>query len=217
MASSTSTVPSKASRPAINPAAISVENLVHRYEERTALDGISFNVQSAELFGLLGPNGSGKTTLLRALTGDITPDSGEVVAARAPGLLPQTHDDLPPAASVLDFFRAHVAVYADDAERLLDGYLFGRDQWGASLRTLSAGELRRLLLAVLVNGGSRILLLDEPTNYLDFDALDVVEEALRAYRGTLVIVTHDEYFAERVGVTRHWRVEDAAVTEKVSP
>ena len=65
------------------------------------------------------------------------------------------------------------------------------------LRSLSAGELRRLLLAVIVNTDARVLLLDEPTNFLDFDALDVLEEALRAYRGTLVTVTHDAYFAAR--------------------
>jgi ATPase subunit of ABC transporter with duplicated ATPase domains len=85
--------------------------------------------------------------------------------------------------------------------------------WDAPLRTLSAGELRRLLLAVMVNSPQRILLLDEPTNFLDFDALDVLEEALRRYRGTLLVVTHDRYFAEAAGLTRRWHVVDGKVTE----
>jgi ATP-binding cassette subfamily F protein 3 len=66
---------------------------------------------------------------------------------------------------------------------------------------------------VLVNSPARILLLDEPTNFLDFDALDVVEEALRRYRGTLVFVTHDRYFAGAIGATRRWHVADGSVLE----
>ena len=103
--------------------------------------------------------------------------------------------------------------YAQDAEELLDAYLFGPDQWQARLSDLSAGELRRLLLAVLVNSPTRVLVPDDPTNYLDFDALDVIEEALRAYRGTLVMVTHDRYFAERVGITRRWHLADGRFTQ----
>jgi ATPase subunit of ABC transporter with duplicated ATPase domains len=129
-------------------------------------------------------------------------------------VLPQTHDTLRTGTTVFDFFRSRVPVYAEDAERLLDAYLFGPDQWTARLRDLSAGELRRLLLAVLVNSPSRrVLVLDEPTNYLDFDALDVVEEALRAYRGTLLMVTHDRYFADRVGISRRWQLADGRFTD----
>jgi ATPase subunit of ABC transporter with duplicated ATPase domains len=112
---------------------------------------------------------------------------------------------------VLDFFRSQVPVYVDDAERLLSGHQFDEEMWEAPLHTLSAGELRRLLLAVMVNSPQRILLLDEPTNFLDFDALDVLEEALRRYRGTVLVVTHDRYFAEAIGLTRHWHVEDGKV------
>jgi ATPase subunit of ABC transporter with duplicated ATPase domains len=192
---------------------LTARGLTVGFRGRSVLRAVDLQLGTADRVLVSGPNGSGKTTLLRALCGAITPDNGQVTAAGQPGLLPQSHDGLPPGLSVLDFFRVHVAVYADDAERLLAGYQFGPQQWGASLRTLSAGELRRLLLAVLVNGGARILMLDEPTNYLDFDALDTVEEALREYRGALVMVTHDEFFAERVGVTRHWQVGAGSVTE----
>ncbi|HEV3169173.1 MAG TPA: AAA family ATPase [Actinocrinis sp.] len=128
-------------------------------------------------------------------------------------MLPQTHDTLRTGTTVLDFFRSRVPVYAEDAERLLDAHLFGPHQWTARLSDLSDGELRRLLLAVLVNSPQRILALDEPTNYLDFDALDVIEEALRAYRGTLLMVTHDRYFAERIGISRHWRFTGGRVVD----
>ena len=190
---------------------LTASGLTVRAGGKILLDHADLRLRAADRVLVSGPNGAGKTTLLRAMSGAIAPDGGRVTAAHQPVLLPQDNAGLPPAASVLGYFRSRVAVYADDAERLLAGYLFGPDQWRSRLRTLSAGEQRRLQLAVLVNSGSPVLLLDEPTNYLDFDALDVVEEALRAYRGTLVMVTHDTYFADRVGYTRHWHVRQGAL------
>ncbi len=156
-----------------------------------------------------GPNGAGKTTLLAALHG------APGVARSAPvALLPQVHDGLPRTMPVLDFFRSRVPMYVDEAEATLSGYLFDADQQRQPLSTLSAGEVRRLLLATMVNGGAEVLLLDEPTNYLDFDSLDVVEAALRDFRGTLVMVTHDRYFAGAVGYTRWLEVRDGVVHDR---
>lgn len=182
--------------------------LTLRVGDRTLLDTVDLSVRAGDRILLTGANGAGKTTLLRALAGQRAPDGGRVEAATEVALLPQTHDELRTDVTVLDHFRSRVPVYADDAERLLDGYLFGPDQWSARLRTLSAGELRRLLLAELVNSPARVLLLDEPTNYLDLDSLEVVEAALREFRGTVLMVSHDTWFAEAVGFDRRWRVAD---------
>jgi ATPase subunit of ABC transporter with duplicated ATPase domains len=181
--------------------------------DRTLLDGVDLSVARGDRILVTGRNGAGKTTLLRALAGQLTPDRGEIKAAEPLAVLPQTLDGLRTAVTVIDFFRSQVPVYVDDAERLLSGHLFGPDQWDATLRSLSAGEVRRLLLAALVNSPARVLLLDEPTNFLDFDALEVIEAALREYRGTLLTVTHDRYFAAAVGHTRTWHVAAGAVTE----
>ncbi len=192
---------------------LSARGLSAKRGGRVLFDGLDLDVRAGERILVSGPNGAGKTTLLGMLAGEAEPDAGAITSDGKAGLLPQTHDTLRTGMSVLDFFRSRVPVYAEDAERLLDAHLFGPDRWTARLRDLSAGELRRLLLAVLVNSPSPILVLDEPTNYLDFDALDVVEEALLAYRGTLLMVTHDRYFADRIGVSRHWHLADGRFTD----
>ena len=181
--------------------------------DRLVLDGVDVSVAAGDRVLVEGRNGAGKSTLLQVLAGRVAPDAGEVQAGAAVEWLPQTADEVPGDVSVVDFFRSRVPVYVDDAERLLAGHLFGRDLWGEKVGTLSAGELRRLLLAVLVNRPASVLLLDEPTNFLDPDALEVVEAALRAYPGTVVLVSHDAYFASAVGVSRRWRVADGRVVE----
>jgi ATPase subunit of ABC transporter with duplicated ATPase domains len=165
---------------------------------------VDLEIRAGDRVLVSGVNGAGKTTLLRALA-ELEPGST--------ALLPQTHDDLPRDTGVLDFFRSRVPMYVDDAEATLAGYLFDTDQLDQPLGTLSAGELRRLLLATMVNSGAEVLLLDEPTNFLDFDSLDVVEAALRAFTGTIVLVTHDRYLAGTVGCTRQLVLDDGHIDE----
>ncbi|GAA2900166.1 ABC transporter [Actinoplanes cyaneus] len=182
---------------------LKIRDLHVSYGNRVLLDHVDLDVTRGDRILVTGRNGSGKTTLLHA------------VAQAHPevAVLPQTTDHLRTDTTVMDHFRSQVPVYVDDAEKLLTGHQFEPEQWTSRLRDLSAGELRRLLLAILVNSPSRVLLLDEPTNFLDFDALDVIEEALRRYRGTLLVVSHDRYFADAIGTTRHWHVTDGTVTE----
>ncbi|GIH13177.1 ABC-F family ATP-binding cassette domain-containing protein [Rugosimonospora africana] len=174
------------------------------------LHPLDLDVRGGDRVLISGPNGAGKSTLL----GILSAPSGPVAITGGVALLPQTHDDLPARMSVLDFFRSRVPMYVDEAEATLTSYLFDPDQQAQPLGTLSAGELRRLLLATMVNGGAATLLLDEPTNYLDFDSLDVIEAALREFRGTILMVTHDGYFASSVGYGRHLEVRDGTVTER---
>jgi ATPase subunit of ABC transporter with duplicated ATPase domains len=183
---------------------VKVRDLTVAFGGRVLLEGVDLDVRRGDRIVVTGRNGAGKTTLMRALA---VAGGGEVA------MLPQTSDELRSDVSVMEFFRSRVPVYVDDAERLLEGHQFGPDQWGSRTADLSAGELRRLVLAVLVNSAARVLVLDEPTNFLDFEALDVVEEALRRYRGTVVLVTHDRFFAEAVGYSRRWHVVGGGVLE----
>jgi ATPase subunit of ABC transporter with duplicated ATPase domains len=175
----------------------------------TILRDIDLTVRTGDRILVSGRNGAGKSTLLRALAGQLVPDRGQVHGRGL--LLPQTHDTVRSDVTVFDYLRARLPVYADDAERLLEAYLFGPDQWHRPLRAMSAGELRRLLLAIMANSPARTLLLDEPTNYLDFDALEVTEQALAEFRGTLLVATHDARFAAAIGCTQTWHVANSAI------
>ena len=184
-----------------------------RLGDRTLLADVDLDIRGGDRILVTGDNGAGKTTLLRILSGALEPDSGTVLTEHDIAVLPQSHDQLRTKQTTMDYFRSQVPLYPEDAEQLLSAYMFGPDDWQTPLADLSAGELRRLLLAVIVNAPARVLMLDEPTNYLDFDSLDVIEEALREFGGTLVMVTHDTYFADRVGFTRTWEVRDGTITE----
>jgi ATPase subunit of ABC transporter with duplicated ATPase domains len=165
------------------------------------LSGLSLEVHGGERLRVTGENGSGKTTLLRALIGELSPSSGSVEVFTKISYLPQVHHGLPMNKSVLEYFRSQVVMYEEDARSWLHRFLFEQHQLAQPLGKLSAGERTRLLLAIMMLSGADLLILDEPTNNLDFDSLEVVEEALKEFCGTLVLVTHDQYFAEAVGVT----------------
>ncbi len=183
---------------------------------RSLAEHVDLEVASGDRLLLSGRNGTGKTTLLRILAGQSAPHAGEVEVLTPVSLLPQVHDDLRTDQPALDFFRSRIAMYADDAEAFLEGYLFDLDEQRQPMRSLSAGQMRRLLLAIMVNSGAGVLLLDEPTNYLDFESLDVVEEALRRYTGTVIMVTHDQRFAENVGFHRQVMLDDGGLAQPVA-
>ncbi|GAA2760456.1 ABC-F family ATP-binding cassette domain-containing protein [Actinopolymorpha rutila] len=189
---------------------VAVDDLVADRGNGPLWRAFSAAVRGGERVLVSGENGTGKSTLLSTLSGTLTPAHGAVRLSRAPGVLPQVHDNLPLTVPALDYLRRQVPIYEEDAERLLDSYLFDADQIRRPLGTMSAGEIRRLLLACLVNGGSDLLFLDEPTNYLDFESLDVLDEALAGYGGTVLAVSHDERFAESFRPTQRWRLHRQA-------
>jgi len=173
---------------------------------RTLLDHLTWSIGPGARIGLVGVNGAGKTSLLRLLTGESAPDSGTVRRGRTLtlGYLSQAVEELWGPARVLDSVNEvrQVTALASGREvsatSLLEDFGFRGDTLTARLDDLSGGERRRLQLLRLLLAEPNVLLLDEPTNDLDIDTLTVVEDYLDSWPGTLIVVTHDRYFLERV-------------------
>lgn len=182
-------------------------SLRFRGSARPTIRSLSMTMVGPERVGVVGPNGSGKSSLLAVALGRLPPSAGTVrrLPDESVAYLDQWVADLDPRESVLDNFRArHPRSTPEAARHALARFLFSH---GAALRTvgtLSGGERLRASLACVL-GGERppaLLVLDEPTNHLDLDAIDVLEAALRAYDGAILVVSHDERFLRAIGVTR---------------
>ena len=173
---------------------------------RMLLRDLSWSVGPGMRIGVIGVNGSGKTTLLRLLTGDLKPDSGRVKRGKTLriGYLRQGVDELRGSERVLQSVdrvrrQARLATGSEaSASSLLEDFGFTGDRLTARLDDLSGGERRRLQILRLLLEEPNVLLLDEPTNDLDIDTLTVIEDYLDSWPGTLLVVTHDRYFLERV-------------------
>jgi ATP-binding cassette, subfamily F, member 3 len=157
-------------------------------------------VGRGERVGVVGPNGAGKTALLRTLGGTLEPAGGErwIGSGIEVGYLSQAAAGLPPDSTVIDVLRAGRSMAEDTAVRRLMGFLFDYEQVRRPVRTLSGGERTRLAFLLLMEDAPNCLLLDEPTNHLDIDSIEVLEDALEHYDGTVVAVSHDRYFLDRI-------------------
>jgi ATP-binding cassette subfamily F protein 3 len=161
---------------------------------------VNLTVLRGERVGIIGANGAGKSVLAKLLAGELAPVEGErwVGPSIAVGYFAQGHEALPPDATPLDLVRAARALYEEQAVALLGRFLFSYAQARQPVRTLSGGEQSRLRLLLLMMSGSNCLILDEPTNHLDVDAAEVLESALEDFDGTVVVVSHDRYFLDRI-------------------
>jgi ATPase subunit of ABC transporter with duplicated ATPase domains len=190
-----------------------VEGLSAGYGGIDVLCDVTLTVGGRERIAVVGPNGAGKSTLFRTLTGELQPTAGSVTVDGRVGVLPQSHHGLPLERTVLDHYRRAVIGHEHEARAVLGWFLFEQEQLFRPLGTLSAGERSRLLIAMLVMSGADVLLLDEPTNHLDFASLEVIEQALDDFRGTIVTVTHDREFVRNISCDRMFEVRDGRVRE----
>lgn len=185
---------------------VETSNVSKGYDGREIVSELNLRVMRGDCLGIVGPNGAGKTTLIKLLTGQLEPDSGtvrhganlEIVA------LDQRRDELDPNWTVSDALTGgrgdqvvingkarHVASYMKD-------FLFLPEQRLSPIRVLSGGERARLMLARALAKPSNVLVLDEPTNDLDLETLDLLQELLADYPGTLLLVSHDRDFLDRI-------------------
>jgi ATP-binding cassette subfamily F protein 3 len=183
-----------------------MEGVTKSYGGRQLFSGLHLHVRFRESLSIVGDNGSGKSTLLRMVTEGLTPDEGVVkLGSRIKvGYLAQ-HDLFPnDDVTILEAFRDTVAVEEGEARHLLAKFLF----YGASVfrkvKQLSGGEKMRLRLAQLMHQDMNFLVLDEPTNHLDIDAREALEETLSSFPGTMLCVSHDRYFLNKLFPVTLW-------------
>jgi ATP-binding cassette subfamily F protein uup len=183
---------------------IELEDVSYEIAGRTLFDSLNFIVTAGLRVGLVGPNGSGKTTLLRLLRGDITSTTGKIRSAER--LRVVYFDQSREVDTTVTLRRAlapegDAVIYQDRQIHVASWaarFLFTGEQLNQPVERLSGGERARVLIAQLMLQPADILLLDEPTNDLDIPTLDILEESLLEFRGSLVLVTHDRYMLDRV-------------------
>ena len=184
---------------------IDVDNISFAYGDRVIVDGLTTTIQRGDRVGLIGPNGSGKTTLLKLLLGDIKPQRGDVTLGSGIEIayFDQHRTTLREDLNALDNVaegREYIEINGARKHAIgyLQDFLFSPERARAPITALSGGERNRLLLAKLFAKPSNLLVMDEPTNDLDIETLELLEELLASYPGTLLLVSHDREFIDDV-------------------
>ena len=194
---------------------LALRNLAKSYGEKHLFDGITLKVEGGERIALIGDNGTGKSTLIKMIMGELYPDDGrirtgpQVKAAYLPQII---HFDHPDWNLVENMMAAKKGLSAQSARNRLAGYEFQGEDVFKPVSVLSGGEQSRLRLCMLMDDEINFLILDEPTNHLDIASREWIEEAVEAYDGTLLFVSHDRYFINRFA-TRIWELADGTITD----
>ena len=185
--------------------AIEFVNVTKAFGDKLLMDNVSFRVPPGAIVGIIGPNGAGKSTLFRMIAGQDTPDSGEVKIGQTVKIafVDQSRDALPDAKTVFDSIAdgadlLTVGRFEMPARAYLGRFNFkGADQ-GKQVGQLSGGERGRLHLAKTLITGGNVLLLDEPSNDLDVETLRALEDALLEFAGSIMVISHDRWFLDRI-------------------
>jgi ATP-binding cassette ChvD family protein len=191
--------------PRLGDVVIEADNINKAFGDKLLVNGLSFKLPPGGIVGIIGPNGAGKTTLFRMMAGVEQPDSGTLTLGQTVQLayVDQLRDDLDPKKTVFEEISdgldmITVGKYETPSRAYVGRFNFkGADQ-GKRIGDLSGGERNRVHLAKLLKTGGNVLLLDEPTNDLDVETLRALEEALLAFPGCAVVISHDRWFLDRI-------------------
>ena len=180
-----------------------LEDVTFAFGARAVFSHLSLLVRKGDGIAIVGPNGAGKTTLLRVLLGELTAQAGRVkIGSRVKiGYFSQQHEGLNPENTLVGELNCEFGIAEEEARKYLGAFLFHGDEVFRRIGDLSGGEQARLAFLKLMLTGANFLVLDEPTNHLDIPAREAVEEALMAFPGTFIVVSHDRYFLDKVANT----------------
>lgn len=192
---------------------IELEGVVAGYGNDFQLGPVSLRIGYGDRLAVLGLNGSGKSTLLKAVTGELAPTEGKVTVGSGImfGKLLQEHENLPRDESLLQFLSDRVEAEEHDIFARLVQAGFAREQVRDPIATISPGGRARLTLVYFSFIAVNTLVLDEPTNHLDLEAMEALEEVLQTYAGTVIIVSHDRYFLERIKLSDVYQLVDGTL------
>ncbi|MFJ7696810.1 ribosomal protection-like ABC-F family protein [Lysinibacillus fusiformis] len=184
---------------------VQLQDIDHGYEKPLLIDS-NLAVYFGERLAIVGNNGSGKSTLLKMMLGEIVPNRGvcHVGSNVKIGYLSQQLEHKNPAIRLIDAFRENVAVSEAEARHILARFLFYGYDVFKKVKNLSGGEKMRLRLAQLMHEDINVLILDEPTNHLDIEAREVLEDTLESFEGTIIGVSHDRYFLQKIFTKTAW-------------
>ncbi|MFZ5815391.1 MAG: ABC-F family ATP-binding cassette domain-containing protein [Bacillota bacterium] len=193
---------------------LKVESLAKAYGEKQIFAGVNLMLYKGDRIALVGPNGSGKTTFLKVIQGLVKQSAGSVFwgVGVQRGYFSQDLDALDYSRTCIEEILELPGFTKFDAHSLLGQFLFSGEDAYKPIAQCSGGERNRLILAKLMVSGANVLLLDEPTNHLDLESKEVLEEALKAFPGTVIFVSHDRFFVDQVA-TKIWEFGGAGVTE----
>ena len=194
---------------------LGIRNVSKSYGDKHLFEGISLKVEGGERIALIGDNGTGKSTLIKMIVGELYPDDGRIKTGPQvkEAYLPQiVRFDHPDWNLVENMMAAKRGLSAQSARNRLAAYDFRGEDVFKPVSVLSGGEQSRLRLCMLMDDEINFLILDEPTNHLDIDSREWIEEAVEAYDGTLLFVSHDRYFINRFA-TRIWELADGTITD----
>lgn len=192
---------------------VRMEDVKKRFENHLLFEHVEMHIRYQERVAIIGENGTGKSTLIKMLLQSQHPDAGAVYIGNNVkiGYLSQhIFQDIDPALTVIEAFRNEVAVVEGKARHILARFLFYGYAVFRRVSELSGGEKMRLRLAQLMYQDMNTLILDEPTNHLDIDSREVLEEALENFQGTIIAVSHDRYFLDKIFQRIYW-IEDKKV------
>lgn len=194
---------------------IRFDKISKKYNKNTVFSDLSFDFRGGEKVWLLGPNGAGKSTMVKLMVGQETSTSGRVVVANniSIGYFAQKQTHLDYDKTLLEFFIKETGCYYGDAFGELKHFMFEKDDLQKKVGNLSPGQRARFAFAVFAYKNYDMLILDEPDNHLDIETKEVLENSLRDYKGTLLLISHDRFFVERVGVDKILNLKNGRLSE----
>ena len=193
---------------------IRLVDVVAGYPDGFTIGPVSFEARYGSRVGIMGLNGTGKSTLLKTITGQLVVRGGtiEIGSGVKIGNMMQEHESLPRDRTLLEFLKKRAGFREQDSYAKLAKFGFEESQVKQPIGTLSPGGRARLLLALFSAQSVNVLVLDEPTNHLDLEALEALEETIEAYRGTILLVSHDRYFLGKARLDSAYTLSEGVLT-----